>query len=77
MFSNMGANNGFREFFLSRAPNHHERVKWTQNIHKKSIKHPLKEHRCKLKTDELTYSKHSVGQPIALPKMSFQCILKQ
>ena len=40
---------------------------------KSSIK---KEYRCKFEIDRLPYSKRSVEQRIKLPKVSFQCILK-
>ena len=39
-------------------------------------KHTLKEHRCKFKTDNITYLKSIVEQRTTLPKISLQCIFK-
>ena len=39
--------------------------------------HPLKEHRCKFKTDKIAYSNRSLEQRIPIIKVSLHCILKR
>ena len=45
-------------------------------LKKALLKHPLKEHRCKSKTDKITYSKSLSRIIMALAEVNLHCILK-